>query len=182
AADGEAEVRVMAPIVTTPTEAGEFAELAHQAGLGSAGVMVETPAAALRAEQVLAYCDFVSIGTNDLTQYVMAADRQLGPVATFNDPWQPAMLQLVSMVAASGARSGKPVGVCGEAAADPLLGCVLVGLGITSLSMIPGPIAGVGRRVGAVEYATCTQAAEASLAAPSAAAARRVAAEIIEPA
>nr|MCW1092306.1 phosphoenolpyruvate--protein phosphotransferase [Streptococcus anginosus] len=77
----------------------------------------------------------VSIGTNDLTQYTMAADRLSANLAEYSDPWQPAPLALIRKVVKAGLRLGKPVGVCGEAAADPLLACVLVGMGVTSLSM-----------------------------------------------
>ena len=87
--------------------------------------------------------DFVSIGTNDLTQYTMAADRMLGSVANFQDPWHPAVLRLIKQLGDAGAAAGKPVGVCGEAAADPNLAIVLVGLGVTTLSMTPAALADV---------------------------------------
>ncbi|MCT3012230.1 phosphoenolpyruvate--protein phosphotransferase, partial [Propionibacterium freudenreichii] len=99
------------------------------------GVMVEVPAVALKAEQVLAEVEFFSIGTNDLTQYTMASDRLSSKLVDLNDPWQPAVLSLIQMAGHAGIKRHKPVGVCGEAAADPLLACVLAGLGITSLSM-----------------------------------------------
>ncbi|MFB0833786.1 putative PEP-binding protein [Arthrobacter halodurans] len=139
-AESGAEVWVMAPMVSTASEAADFAALCAEAGLRVPGVMVEVPSAALTAGAVLRHVDFASIGTNDLTQYTMAADRQLGPLAALNDPWQPAVLALVKATADGAARAGtegspKPVGVCGEAAADPALAVVLVGLGATSLSM-----------------------------------------------
>lgn len=105
--------------------------------------MIEVPSAALLAEQVLRTSDFVSIGTNDLTQYTLAADRVLGTVANFQDPWHPAVLRLVAETGRAGQATGKPVGVCGEAAADPRLAVVLVGLGVKSLSMAPPALAGV---------------------------------------
>ena len=137
AASGGTEVWVMAPMVSTPGEASAFAQMARIAGLPKAGVMVEVPAAALRASAVVAACDFLSLGTNDLAQYTFAADRMEGELADLLDPWQPALLDLVGMAASAGAAAGKPVGVCGEAASDPLLALVLVGLGVTSLSMAP---------------------------------------------
>jgi phosphotransferase system enzyme I (PtsI) len=105
--------------------------------------MVEVPAAALLADRILTVTDFASIGTNDLTQYTMAADRMLGTVSDFQDPWHPAVLRLVGEIGAAGTSLGKPVGVCGEAAADPKLAVVLVGLGVTSLSMSAPAIAEV---------------------------------------
>ena len=137
AASGGTEVWVMAPMVSTPGEASAFAHMARIAGLPKAGVMVEVPAAALRASAVVAACEFLSLGTNDLAQYTFAADRMEGELADLLDPWQPALLDLVGMAASAGGAAGKPVGVCGEAASDPLLALVLVGLGVTSLSMAP---------------------------------------------
>ncbi|WP_304452079.1 phosphoenolpyruvate--protein phosphotransferase [Nocardiopsis sp. YSL2] len=136
AADGSgARVRVMAPMVSTPAEASEFVALAREAGITEAGVMIEVPGAALLADRLLPRVDFVSLGTNDLAQYTMAADRTLGTLPDLLDPWQPALLDLVGRVGGAGEGAGRPVGVCGEAAADPLLAVVLVGLGATSLSM-----------------------------------------------
>jgi len=97
--------------------------------------MVEVPAAALQAARLLEVVDFLSIGTNDLSRYTLATDRMNGELADLLDPWQPALLQLIAMCAAAGRDAGKPVSVCGEAASDPLLALVLVGAGITSLSM-----------------------------------------------
>ena len=105
------------------------------------GVMVEVPSAALLAHRMLEVVDFLSIGTNDLTQYTMAADRMATDLAHLTDAWQPAVLQLIAITAEAGKQAGKPVGVCGEAAADPLLACVLVGMGITSLSMASAAVA-----------------------------------------
>ncbi|WP_150460949.1 phosphoenolpyruvate--protein phosphotransferase [Nesterenkonia ebinurensis] len=139
----EADLWVMAPMVSTVEEAEIFSRFAHQHGLKTAGVMVEVPSSALVAEQILQISDFASIGTNDLTQYTMAADRLLGSVAGLQDPWHPAVLKLVKEVGAAGAATGKPVGVCGEAAADPLLAVVLVGLGVHTLSMAPAALADV---------------------------------------
>ena len=131
----DADLWVMAPMVSTVEETRYFVGLAREYGIRTAGVMVEVPSAALMADRILAAADFASIGTNDLTQYTLAADRMLGSVAAFQDPWHPAVLRLVGEVGAAGAALGKPVGICGEAAADPLLAVVLVGLGATSLSM-----------------------------------------------
>ncbi|GAA2988573.1 phosphotransferase system enzyme I (PtsI) [Microbacterium terrae] len=139
----EADLWVMAPMVATVEETEYFTELARDYGVKTAGVMVEVPSSALLADRILAVADFASIGTNDLTQYTLAADRLLGSVAAFQDPWHPAVLRLIREVGDAGRVNGKPVGICGEAAADPLLAVVLVGLGATSLSMAPTALADV---------------------------------------
>jgi phosphoenolpyruvate-protein phosphotransferase (PTS system enzyme I) len=155
---------VMAPMVATVAEAADFAATVRAHGL-QAGVMVETPSAALLADRILEVVDFLSIGTNDLTQYAMAADRMSSDLAHLTDPWQPAVLKLVAMTADAGKRAGKPVGVCGEAAADPALAAVLVGLGVTSLSMASAAVRAVGAQLGTVSSEQCVRAAEAALAA-----------------
>ena len=164
----------MAPMIATAAEAKSFAAKARSYGL-TPGVMIEVPAAALLADKILDHVDFLSIGTNDLAQYTMAADRMSADLAALTDPWQPAVLALVEMAARAGAAAGKPVGVCGEAAADPLLAAVLVGLGVTSLSMAPAAIAAVGSRIAQVTLQQCRAAAEAVLATGSAAEAREAA-------
>ena len=155
---------VMAPMVATVAEAADFAALVRDHGL-TPGVMIEVPSAALLADRMLEVVDFLSIGTNDLTQYAMAADRMATGLAHLTDPWQPAVLPLVAMPAEAGRGAGKPVGVCGEAAADPALAAVLVGLGITSLSMAPAAVRAVGAQLGAVTADACREAAEVALAA-----------------
>jgi phosphotransferase system enzyme I (PtsI) len=163
AADAEtADVWVMAPMITTLEEVRSFAQVAHSVDLPIIGVMIETPAAALQAEQILAEVDFVSIGTNDLAQYTFAADRQSARLASLNNPWQPALLRMIEMVTRAATVSGKPVGVCGEAAADPLLALVVTGLGISSLSMAPRALAGVGHSLAAVTFEQCRRAARAA--------------------
>lgn len=138
-----ADLWVMAPMVADAADSEYFTAIGREVGLSVVGSMIEVPSAAVVAEQVLASSDFVSIGTNDLTQYALAADRVLGTVANYQDPWHPAVLRLISMIGVAGQQTGKPVGVCGEAAADPRLAVVLIGLGVTSLSMAPPALAGV---------------------------------------
>ena len=138
-----ADLWVMAPMVADAEESDYFVELARELGIKVAGVMAEVPSLALMAEQVMVNSDFVSIGTNDLTQYTMAADRMLGSVASYQDPWHPAVLRLIKQLGDAGALLDCPVGVCGEAAADANLAIVLVGLGATSLSMTPAALADV---------------------------------------
>ena len=131
---------VMAPMIADAAEARWFAAKARAAGIGKVGVMIEVPAAALCAREVLAEVDFASIGTNDLTQYTMAADRLIGALGPFQDAGHPAVLKLIATTAWAGAELGKPVGVCGEAAGDPRLAAELIRLGVTSLSMAPAAI------------------------------------------
>jgi phosphotransferase system enzyme I (PtsI) len=183
-ADGEAaDLWVMAPMVSTVEETIYFVDVARAYGIRTAGVMVEVPSSALLADRVLRHADFASIGTNDLTQYTLAADRLLGSVAGFQDPWHPAVLRLVQEVGAAGRAAGKPVGICGEAAADPLLAVVLVGLGATSLSMAPTALADVRASLLTFGLDDAQRIAEAALAADDAASAReaaRAAARITE--
>ncbi|MDQ3629215.1 MAG: PEP-utilizing enzyme [Actinomycetota bacterium] len=155
-------VWVMAPMVSTVAEAKAFGALVRDRGL-VAGAMVEVPSAALQAPGLMRHLDFVSLGTNDLSQYALAADRMTPALSDLTDPWQPALLQLVAMTAAAGRAAGKPVGVCGESAADPLLGCVLVGLGATSLSSAGTAAPAVGAQLSKVDLAQCEAAAAAVL-------------------
>ena len=157
-----ARVWVMAPMVATAGEAAWFAERARAAGLGTIGAMIEVPAAALRAAEILAEVDFLSIGTNDLTQYAFAADRMDARLADLLDPGQPALLDLVAYCADAGRELGKPVGVCGEAAADPALAPVLVGLGVTSLSMAASAVPSVRRSLAGHSRADCEGLAQAA--------------------
>lgn len=177
----DADLWVMAPMVATVEETRYFAAIARELGIRTAGVMVEVPAAALLADRVLAACDFASIGTNDLTQYTMAADRMLGSVSDLQDPFHPAVLSLVKSIGAAGGDLAKPVGVCGEAAADPKLAVVLVGLGVTSLSMSAPAIAEVRDELARWSLGGCREAAHRALAAEDAAGAR-AAVEAMEPA
>lgn len=154
------DVWVMAPMVSTIPEAEWFTGLVHERGLKS-GIMIEVPSAVILIDQFLEVVDFVSIGTNDLTQYTMAADRMSPHLAEYTDPWQPAVLALIARTAAEGKKQGKPVGVCGEAAADPALACVLTGMGITSLSMATNAIPPVGAQLSQVTLAQCQAAAAA---------------------
>ena len=168
----DADLWVMAPMVSTVEETRYFTKLAKELGIKTAGVMIEVPAAALLADRILPETDFASIGTNDLTQYTLAADRLLGSVASFQDPWHPAVLRLVGEVGRAGVVAGKPVGICGEAAADPLLAVVLVGLGATSLSMSPAALADVRTELARFTTDQAKEFAEIALSANSAVEAR----------
>ena len=173
----EADLWVMAPMVSDAAETDYFVKLGKELGLKTVGVMAEVPSLAVLADQVAELSDFVSIGTNDLTQYTLAADRMLGSVASYQDPWHPAVLRLVKLLGDAGAATGKPVGICGEAAADPQLAVVLVGLGATTLSMTPAALADVRAELAGVTLEQAKAKAVAALAAHTAADARSAAAE-----
>ena len=136
-AQTDADLWVMTPMVADAHEAAYFVKLGKSFGLKKVGVMAEVPSIALMADQVAKVADFVSIGTNDLTQYTLAADRTLGSVANYQTAWHPAVLRAIKLIADAGNANGMPVGVCGEAAADPDLAVVLTGIGVNSLSMTP---------------------------------------------
>jgi phosphotransferase system enzyme I (PtsI) len=99
------------------------------------GMMVEVPSAALNADAFAKECDFFSIGTNDLVQYTMAADRANERVSYLYQPANPAVIRLVDMTVRAAREAGIPVAVCGESASDPVLGVLWAGLGVTELSM-----------------------------------------------
>lgn len=171
-----ARLEVMAPMVAGAAEAGWFAEACREAGLeAGVGAMVEVPAAAIRVRDLAGAVDFVSLGTNDLAQYVFAADRQVAALAGFQDPWQPALLDLVALTVGAAAEAAIGCGVCGEAAADPALACVLVGVGVTSLSMGAAAIPAVRAALAAHTEAQCRAAATAVRAVPTAEEARSAA-------
>ena len=175
AAAEKADVWVMAPMVSTAAEAADFAARVRGAGLPVAGAMVEVPAAALCAADLLASLDFLSIGTNDLSQYTLAADRMCGELSDLLDPWQPALLRLIAACGQAARAAGKPVGVCGEAAADPALAPVLAGLGITSLSMSARSLGPVRTALARHSLAGCQALAARVLAARDPAGARAAA-------
>ena len=186
AAEAEsADVWVMAPMVATTDEARSFVAACERHGLSRAGAMVEVPAAALRSRWVFEHAMFGSIGTNDLTQYAMAADRVLGDLAALSTSWQPAVLELVRATCEGAHSRGRPVGVCGEAAADAVLAPVLVGLGVRSLSMTPRALADVAAVLAAVTFARCRDLARVALEQSDAdaarAAVRRELADVLEP-
>ena len=104
------------------------------------GVMIETPSAALIADMLAAECDFLSIGTNDLIQYALAADREDEHVGYLYHPLHPAILRAVRQTVVGAERMGKPVAMCGDMAGDPILAWVLIGLGLRHLSMAPRQI------------------------------------------
>ncbi|MGB8644363.1 MAG: phosphoenolpyruvate--protein phosphotransferase [Anaerolineae bacterium] len=170
----EFPVKVMFPMIATLDEWRAARDLLATArreiqsrGKGApdrieTGIMVEIPAAALRASQFAAKVDFFSIGTNDLSQYTLAAERGNTHVAALADAFHPAVLQLIRDVVTAAHARGKWVGVCGELAGDPLATPLLVGLGVDELSMSPHAIPRVKQMIRELDYAaTRAIAAEA---------------------
>ncbi len=127
------------------------------------GVMIEVPSAALMAEQLAAEAEFFSIGTNDLTQYVMAAERGNGALGNLQDALQPAVLRLIKKVANSAAITSRHVSVCGDAASDPVAAAVFAGLGIRSLSVRPKQAAEIKALFRQLKYSELTTLAHDAL-------------------
>jgi len=160
---------VMIPMVSTPGEMIEarqvLLEAAGPSGLPDGlqvGTMIEVPSAALKIEAFLPYVDFVSIGTNDLTQYALAAERGNGAVAALSDPLDPGVLQLIDHVCRA-ARGRIDVAVCGEAASDELAIPVLVGLGVRELSVAPPAVPRVKAAVRELDVERCASLAREAL-------------------
>jgi phosphoenolpyruvate-protein phosphotransferase len=172
---------VMFPMVSRVDELAaaraELARVADDEGVGfdevEVGVMIEVPSAALAARRIAPLVDFLSIGTNDLLQYLFATDRLVAEVADLADVCEPVVLDLVAEVVDAANAHGAWVGVCGEAASDPLVAGVLVGLGVRELSMVPGGIGEVKDLLRRHDLATLRGAAAAARSAGSAAAARQ---------
>jgi phosphoenolpyruvate-protein phosphotransferase/dihydroxyacetone kinase phosphotransfer subunit len=162
-------VKIMIPMVSTPAEMVEarqiLAEAAGPAGLPAGlriGAMVEVPSTALKVEAFLPYVDFVSIGTNDLTQYTLAAERGNAAVAALSDPLDPGVLKLIDHVCRA-ARGRIDVAVCGEAASDELAVPVLVGLGVRELSVSPAAVPRVKASIRQLDASRCAALAERAL-------------------
>ena len=172
---------VMAPMIATRQEARWFAEKVRAVGLPKVGVMIEVPAAALRSFDVLSEVDFASLGTNDLGQYTMAADRMQGELAELLNPWQPALLDVIYYACDGGAKTGHPVGVCGESGGDALMALVLAGLGVASLSMAPSKVRAVRTALALHTLPQCQQMAAAARASAGPKEARDVVLSMADP-
>jgi phosphoenolpyruvate-protein kinase (PTS system EI component) len=127
------------------------------------GVMVEVPALALQAEQFAPHVDFFSIGTNDLAQYTMAAERGSAPLAGLLDRSLPSVLALTAQVCAAAEAHGRWVGVCGELAGDPQAAVLLAGLGVSELSMAASRIAAVKAALRETDSEAAAAAARSAL-------------------
>jgi len=165
------ELRVMLPMVATREEveaARERLEAVRRRleDEGTAvpstirlGVMIEVPSAAIMADTLAGAADFFSIGTNDLVQYVLAADRTNAALADLASPLQPSVLRLIDGVVRAARQRGRHVAVCGEAASDPAVIPFLVGLGVTELSVGPGSVAVVQTLVAGLDLGWCRELA-----------------------
>jgi phosphocarrier protein FPr len=170
-------VKLMFPMVATSAEVRMALKLVADArralaaegvavpaeGAMEVGIMIEVPAAALTAARLAAAVDFFSIGTNDLTQYTLAADREVSTVAGLNDALHPAVLTLIGRAAAAAAEAGRWTGVCGELAADPLAVPLLLGLGVRELSVSAAAVASVKEIVRATDLTTAAELARQAL-------------------
>jgi phosphocarrier protein FPr len=173
ASNGE-EARIMLPMVATVGEVEEVRarletlsrRIENQGGLVGPvqlGVMIEVPAAALVADGLAEVADFFSIGTNDLVQYTLAADRINASLAELATPLQPAIVRLIQGVVNAGHARGRHVAVCGEAASDPDMIPLLAGLGVDELSVAPGSVGAVRAQVAGLDLAACQELAAAAV-------------------
>ncbi|MEO7073661.1 MAG: phosphoenolpyruvate--protein phosphotransferase [Rhodanobacter sp.] len=185
-------VRVLVPMVTQPDELiavrtlfnlarqelkRENVDLPEKLPLGA---MIEVPAAAINVRALLEHADFLAIGTNDLAQYVLAADRANDALDNIYTPLQPALLRLVSWVIAAGRRAGKPVSVCGEIAGDVHFTALLLALGLCEFSMHPAQLLLVRDRLATLDHARVRSYAPRLLRAPTHEAVAAVLAEITD--
>jgi phosphoenolpyruvate-protein phosphotransferase len=186
-ANPDQPLRVMFPMVATTEEVVAARTALEGAadvsrGTGAAistdvrlGIMVEIPSAAILAHAFAPIVDFFSIGTNDLIQYSLAADRTNPGLAQLATPLQPAILHLIHQVTDAAARFGRPVAVCGEAAADPLAAALFVGLGVDELSVAPASMARIRAVLARLDADTCRAAADEALKVGSVSEVRRIA-------
>ena len=186
----ELPLHVMFPMVATLEEVRQAREALSRAALASrragaeiaeevqVGIMVEVPAAALMADVLAPEVDFFSIGTNDLAQYTMAADRTNADIADMGTPFEPAVLRLIDQVCRAGRVHARPVAVCGEAAADPLIAPLLVGLGVSHLSVGVASIRQIHNLLSGLSLSDCQGVAHAALRARSRADVRVLALEL----
>jgi phosphoenolpyruvate-protein phosphotransferase len=182
---------VMAPMVATIADARLLLELRDEARVDVAasgaacpermvtGIMIEVPSAAIMAPELARMVDFFSIGTNDLTQYVLAADRDNPSLAGLQDALHPAVLRTIAAVVAGADAAGIPVAVCGELAGDPAGALVLVGLGVDELSAEASSLDGVRAALAGATGAELGELAAAALAATDAEAVRVAANELL---
>jgi multiphosphoryl transfer protein len=176
-----ASCRILLPMITDADEVAAVRSLldAACAELGRSqpialGVMIETPAAAMLADRLAAVADFLSIGTNDLTQYTLAIDRGHPQLAARLDALHPAVLRLIERTASAARARGRLTAVCGGLASEALVAPLLVGLGVEELSAVPAVIPQLKARLSRVSLADCRSLAQRALAAQSAAAVREL--------
>jgi phosphoenolpyruvate-protein phosphotransferase len=181
-------VRLLIPMITDVGEIlavrGIVDELESELGSRvrvQVGAMIETPAAALMASELIREVDFLSIGSNDLTQYTLAMDRGHPQLAGRTDALHPAVLKLVAAAASAGVAAGKMVAVCGGVAADRSAVPILLGLGVRELSVVPAAVPAIKRQIRALEISACRALAAACLELGSPAAVRERVAQMLGP-
>lgn len=162
------EVWVMAPMVSTLDEAKTFAQLAKSFGKYKVGIMIETPSMAILVDQLGGVLDFVSVGTNDLSQYLFAADRMNPSLGALLNHWQPALIQSLARIASDAKKSGISSGVCGESASDPAFAILLAGLGFDSVSVSRSQVNAVHDALSSLDLPAAQQVAKEVLLAKSA--------------
>jgi len=172
------DVKIMFPMVTSVDEILAVRETCERirveldARILPIGIMIEVPAAAILADSLAEHCDFFSIGTNDLTQYTLAIDRQNPELAAEADSLHPAVLRLIAQTVAGAAKHERWVGVCGGIAGDPFGAALLAGIGVDELSATPRDLPAVKARLRASRFSDLQALAARALAAPTAAAVR----------
>ena len=164
----EPRPRVMLPMVTDAGEVEDVRKSLSEFGDLELGAMIETPSAAMLADQIARVADFLSLGTNDLAQYTLAMDRGHPGLASSIDALHPAVLRLIAKTVEGGRAHGRPVSVCGATAADPLAAPLLIGLGVDALSVPPAAIPVLKEQIRRVRFDDCVAAAEQALVLPSA--------------
>jgi phosphotransferase system enzyme I (PtsI) len=162
------EVWVMAPMVSTLDEAKTFAQLAKSFGKYKVGIMIETPSMAILVDQLGGVLDFVSVGTNDLSQYLFAADRMNPSLGALLNHWQPALIQSLARIASDARKAGISSGVCGESASDPAFAILLAGLGFDSVSVSRSQVNAVHDALSSLDLPAAQQVAKQVLLATSA--------------
>ena len=154
------EVWVMAPMLSTPSQVRYFADLVRARTAFRVGAMIELTSLAQRVDELAGSVDFVSIGTNDLSQDLFGVDRNNPVQPELLDQWQPRLIELIGQVAAASRSAGIDCSVCGSAASDPAFAVVLAGLGVTAVSSAPAAVPSVRESLMAFELETATKAAE----------------------
>jgi phosphotransferase system enzyme I (PtsI) len=146
------EVRAVRERIASVANSLRAASIQHRADV-ALGAMVEVPAAALTIDAILEVADFVSLGTNDLVQYLLGVDRDHSRVGTLFDPLHPGVLRVIADVVDRSTKLGREPSLCGETGSDPALTALLVGFGLRSLSMAPVAVAAVKAAVRATSTA-----------------------------
>jgi phosphocarrier protein FPr/phosphocarrier protein len=178
----EGQARILLPMITDAAEIRTIRNILEEERRNlnrsapiELGVMIETPAAAVMSDRIAAEADFLSIGTNDLTQYALAMDRGHPELAARLDALHPAVLRLIARTASAGVSKGRTVSVCGGLASDPTAVPVLIGLGVHELSMVPSVIPQVKALIAGISLEACRELAREALELESAEAVRALA-------